>query len=88
MLVEPPAPEGSGETYVEWTIESRTSEPLHMLIGICGEDAAEAREGLEEDERAAFLVEGPAPGERVARHPAEHQRGDDAFAAESNGLLY
>jgi len=42
VLVEPPAPEGSGETYVEWKIESRTSEPLHMLIGICGEDAAEA----------------------------------------------
>jgi hypothetical protein len=42
VLVEPPVPEGSGETYVEWKIESSTSEPVHVLIGVCGAEAAEA----------------------------------------------
>ena len=41
-LLVPPVPDTPGETYVEWRLEGSTSEPPEVLIGICGESAAEA----------------------------------------------
>jgi len=42
VLVEPHVPNEAGETYVEWQVLGSTSEPLDIMVGVCGEDAADA----------------------------------------------
>ena len=46
VLVEPRVPHEAGETYIEWKVVGSASEPLEVMIGVCGDDAAQAiREG-------------------------------------------